>query len=88
MVINKDGRYLVKRLIGFPNEKVEYKDNKLYINDEYIEEDFLNDTITNDFKIYLKDNEYYCLGDNRQHSADSRTYGAFSIQDIKAKFFK
>lgn len=81
---NKLDYLLVKRVIGLPNEKVEYKDNKLYINDEYIKEDFLNDIYTGDFSIQLGDDEYFCLGDNRQVSNDSRYYGAFHKNEIVA----
>ena len=33
-------------------------------------------------KVVLNDDEYYCLGDNRPVSRDSRYYGAFSKKDI------
>ena len=77
-------KLLVKRVIGMPNETVEYKDNKLYINGEYVEEDFLNDTTTNDFTVTLGEDEYYCLGDNRVVSRDSRYYGPFKKDVILA----
>lgn len=78
-------RLLVKRVIGMPGETVEYKDNKLYINGEYIQESFLSDSvITSDFKVTLADDEYYCLGDNREVSKDSRYYGPFKGEQIKA----
>ena len=77
-------RLLVKRVIGMPNETIEYKDNKLYINGEYMEENFLNDVFTADFKETLGEDEYFCLGDNRPVSRDSRFYGAFSDSQIVA----
>ena len=70
-------KLLVKRVIGLPGETVEYKDNQLYINGTYVEEPFLKDVTTQDLKITLSDNEYYCLGDNRNVSRDSRFYGPF-----------
>lgn len=87
IVVIDNGEYLiVKRLIGLPNETIEYKDNKLYINGEYYKEDFLDDDIyTNELKIELKDNEYYCLGDNRESSIDSRVHGPFLREDIKSR---
>ena len=84
--VNNDNneKLLVKRVIGMPNETIEYKDNKLYINGEYIEESFLKDTNTQDFKEKLGDNEYFCMGDNRSVSRDSRFYGAFNIKQIRS----
>lgn len=64
----------VKRVIGLPNETVMYSDNKLYINNELIEDPY-NDGNTEDFSITLKDGEFYCLGDNRAVSTDSRKLG-------------
>ena len=70
-------KLLVKRVIGMPNDTLEYKDNKLYINGVYYEEPFLGDVTTPDMKVVLGENEYYCLGDNRNVSRDSRFYGPF-----------
>lgn len=74
---------IIKRVIGLPGEKVEYKDSKLYINDKEYKDTFSD--ITADYSITLGDNQYCCLGDNRPVSADSRTFGSFSINDIKSK---
>lgn len=82
--LNKE-KTLIKRVIGLPNEKIEYKDNKLYINGQYIEELFLKEnTKTEDFEYTLKDNEYYCMGDNRGSSRDSRAFGPVTKDMIKA----
>lgn len=78
-------KLLVKRVIGMPNETIEYKDNVLYVDGQKMEEDFLQMEVhTKDFKVTLGDDEYYCLGDNRDISKDSRYYGAFKKSDIKA----
>lgn len=75
-------KMIVKRVIGLPGEIIEYKDNKLYINGEYLEETFLGDVTTDDFTYHLADDEYYCLGDNRNVSKDSRYYGAFKKENF------
>ena len=76
-------KLLVKRVIGLPGENVEYIDNKLYINGEYTEEPFLSEMVTtDDFAVQLGEGEYYCLGDNRMISRDSRFYGPFVKEDI------
>lgn len=66
---------LIKRVIGLPGDKVEYKDGKLYINDEEMVEPF--SSITKDFKYIgvVSENSYFVLGDNRNDSVDSRMIG-------------
>lgn len=78
---------LVKRVIGLPGESVVYKDNKLYINDKYIEEDMI-DKKTYDFDLRelgfdtIPKNYYFVMGDNRTNSTDSRVIGLISKDDI------
>ena len=81
-VIKLEDKLLVKRVIAMPNETVEYKDSKLYIDGQYIEEDFLDGVKTPDFKYTLGEDEYYCLGDNREVSLDSRVYGPFTSSQL------
>jgi len=89
VVVKMDKELLIKRVIGLPNEEVKYIDNKLYINNEYVEETFLNDDVytTNfsldDFKLKkIPENCYFVMGDNREVSLDSRTFGCFSKDKI------
>lgn len=77
---------IIKRVVGLPNEHVEYKDNKLYINGEIVE-DVYGFGKTDNFSIQLNENEFYCLGDNRENSADSRTFGAFKYGEISSHKF-
>lgn len=90
------GEQWVKRIIGLPNEKIEYRKGKLYVNGEYIEEDFLDDTyiqsvgktretFTGDFEKTLGEDEYFVMGDNRLISQDSRARGPFNRSDIIGK---
>lgn len=89
---------LIKRVIGLPGETIEYKDDKLYIDGEYIEESFLDEdymnkmkeyynveNFTDDFEYTVGDNEIFVMGDNRLNSYDSRELGCFSYSDIKGK---
>ena len=77
--INNDK--IIKRVIGLPNETIEYRDNKLYINGTYTPEAYrFKDTA--DFIKQTKDNEYLVLGDNRPVSQDSRQLGNFTKENI------
>ena len=69
--------YFIKRVIGLPGERVRIDlDGNIYINDEILEEDYGYETILNPGlaieEIQLGDDEYFCLGDNRNISEDSR----------------
>lgn len=79
--------YLIKRVIGLPGEKVKFINNDLYINDYKVEEEFEKIGNTLDFEIVLAPNTYFVMGDNRNDSEDSRTFGPVVKQDIIGKVF-
>ena len=53
VALNYNGeKFMVKRVIGLPGEKVEYRNNVLYINGEAFQEKYLgSDVITEDFLV-------------------------------------
>lgn len=88
----------IKRVIGLPGDVVEIKNGNVYVSDStgkepaLLSETYLNpsvktnlfETTTPDqtFKITLKDNEFFALGDNRDHSSDSREWGILPRANI------
>lgn len=81
-------QYYIKRVIGLPGETVIVADGKVTIeNNEYpngvvLDEAYLDDITTLSDRTTLGPNEYYLMGDNRDHSLDSRSFGAVPKANI------
>lgn len=81
-------QYFIKRVVGLPGETIEITGGtvRLY-NTEYpngleLEEDYLTEQTTGKVKTTLGEDEYFLLGDNRDASLDSRSFGAVTDDHI------
>lgn len=79
-IVNADKRELiVKRVVGLPGETITISGQFTYINQERLTESYLTDpdyiTPSASKSWTLQANEYFLLGDNRNQSIDSRSYG-------------
>jgi len=84
VVVDIETTKLIKRVIGLPNETIEYKDNVLYINGKVIEDKY-RDIEMDDFSYTLGSDEYFVMGDNRGDSIDSRVLGSVGRHQIMGK---
>lgn len=81
-------KFFIKRLIAFPNEKVEIKNGNVFIvNEENKEGLKLDDSYViykkqDNFSVTLKEDEYFVMGDNRAGSSDSRVWGPLPKANI------
>ena len=91
VVIKKDKEEIIKRVIGLPGEHISYKNNKLYVNDKLVQENYTH-LNTTDFNLEeictcssIPEGKYLVLGDNRPISKDSRSIGLIDEKDIVGK---
>lgn len=78
IIVLKDPRMpsqdLIKRIIGLPGDTIEIQNGRVYINDFYLQEPYIQQQWNGNMaKIRIPANEYFVMGDNRENSLDSRS---------------
>ncbi|MWC29336.1 signal peptidase I [Paenibacillus sp. MMS18-CY102] len=81
-------RNLVKRVIGLPGETIDIRDGYVFINGVKLEEAYTKGmtyprVIKMPYTIPAK--HIFVMGDNREQSDDSRTFGAVKYDDIEGR---
>lgn len=88
--------YFIKRVIGLPGETVMIKDGGVYVTDSFgntmrLPESYLpatTETVAqSEEPVTLKNNEFFVLGDNRNGSKDSRSFGPVNQSFIIGRAF-
>lgn len=95
---DEPGKNYIKRLIGLPGDKVEYKNDELYINGKKYDEPYLDqykNELSDGMPLTLGTNQeanfqfeevpagkILVLGDNRRISKDSRTIGFIEEDEV------
>lgn len=79
----------IKRVIGVEGDLIQIKDGKVYRNGEVLKEEYLPEETTTKAEYYnnviVPENCVYVMGDNRDESMDSRTFGCIPLDKIEGK---
>lgn len=84
----------IKRVIGIPGDRIEIRHKKLYRNGEPVDEPYAHYTDPEGpaprdkfGPVTVPEGNVFVMGDNRDHSFDSRFWGFVPYEDIKGKAF-
>ncbi len=74
---------LIKRVIGLPGDRLEIKDGVVYINGQPLDEPYINGPARGNYpQLTVPEGHIFVMGDNRNNSNDSRSFGPVAIENI------
>ena len=84
-----DDTLIIKRVIAVGGDHLDIKNNEVYINGKKIKENYIKENMnTEDLSIDIPKGKVFVMGDNRNHSLDSRKLGYFDFDnDVIGKVF-
>lgn len=85
----------IKRIIGVPGDTLKVEKGYVYLNDQRLEENYINDPggvlsgrfLREGLEVTVPPDQYLVMGDNRDHSSDSREWGFVGIDGIVGRAF-
>ncbi|HEX6185630.1 MAG TPA: signal peptidase I [Pyrinomonadaceae bacterium] len=86
---NDPGKSYIKRVIGLPGETVQVRGGRIFVNGKELQEPYLENSLNvaagDDPPVYVKPHYYFVMGDNRDNSSDSRSWGLVPEKYIYGK---
>ncbi len=75
----------IKRVIGLPGDQVKVIDGKVYVNGKQINEPYIAAPPNYQNQSEVPADSLFVLGDNRNNSSDSHTWGPVPMNDVIGK---
>ena len=75
----------IKRLIGKPGDVVRVEGGVVFVNDVPLEEDYISDPPYYSGEWLVPQGNVFVLGDNRNQSSDSHSWGYVPLEDLVGK---
>lgn len=75
----------IKRIVGLPGDLVEISEGQTWVNGSPIDEEYILQPAAYSGSWSLREEEYFVLGDNRNNSSDSHSWGLLLRKSIVGK---
>ncbi len=85
----------IKRIMAVPGDTIKIETSSVFVNGQKLNEPYLpsgrptpaGSFLLEGVEVKAGPNQYFVIGDNREHSSDSREWGAITKQEIIGKVF-
>ncbi len=76
---------LIKRVIGVPGDHIKIENGTLWVNGEVYNEPYIADSPNYNGEWDVPEGHYFALGDNRNNSSDSHSWGFLPVENMLGK---